>query len=159
MSIAGELDAADDLADRPQDLPGQHPTRLRRARAGRHPRIDHVDVEREIDRIRSVQGLRDRIGDHGLGAALLDFAHEMPAHALRLHPLEGGLGRPVPAQPDLDEVASLHGTGFDQPAHRGAVAGQDAIRLIGGIGVCVEMDDPDASAAGGARRSPSPQAT
>ena len=88
MSMPGEVDRADDLADRPQDLAGEHPARLRRAGPGRHARVDDVDVERQVDRVRAVERLGDRVGDDRLGAALLDLAHEVPAQALLLHPLE-----------------------------------------------------------------------
>ncbi len=141
----GQLDRADDLADRPQDLAGQHAARLGRAGPGRHARIDDVDVEREVDGIRAVERLGDRVGDDRLGAALLDLAHEVPAQALLLHPVEGRLRRPVAAQPDLHEVAALDRARLDQPAHRRAVAGEDAERVVGRVGVGIEVDDPDAA--------------
>ena len=79
-----------------------------------------------------------------LGAALLDLAHEVPAQALLLHPVERLLRRPVAAQPDLDEVVAADRARFDQAAHRRAVAGEDAERVVGRVGVGIEMDDPDA---------------
>ena len=140
---AGQLDGADDLADRPQDLARQHPARLRRARPGRHARIDDVDVDREVDDLGAVERLGDRIGDDSLGAALLDLAHEMPAQPVFLHPVERLLGRPVAAQAHLHEVAPIDGARLDEPAHRRAVAGEDPERLVGRVGVGVEVDDAD----------------
>ena len=93
------------------------------------------------------------------GAALLDLAHEVVAHALLLHPLERLDRRPVAAQPDLDEVLALDRPGFDEAAHRRAVAGQHAPVVLGGVGVGVEMDDADAARAGGRRRRRSRSAT
>ena len=88
---------------------------------------------------------RDRVVDHRLGAALLDLAHEVPAHALRLHPLEDLGRRPVAAQADLDEVAAADRAGLDEPAHRRAVAGQHAPVVGRGVGMGVEVDDADAA--------------
>ena len=154
----GEVDGADDLADGAEHLAGQHPARLGRPGPGRHARVDDVDVEREVDRVGAVERLGDRVGDDGLGAALLDLAHEVPAQALLLHPVEGRQRRPVAAQPDLDEVLALDRARLDQPAHRRAVAGEDAPVVVGGVGVGVEMDDPDAARAAdlgdGGRRRP-----
>ena len=48
---------------------------------GRQARIDHVDVEREVDRVGTVERLGDRVGDHRLGAAFLDLGHEVIAQA------------------------------------------------------------------------------
>ena len=120
---------------------------------GRHARVDDVDVEAEVDRVGAVERLGDRLGDDGLGAALLDLAHEVPAQALLLHPVEGLDRRPVAAQADLDEVPALDRARLDEPAHRRAVAGQHAPVVVGGVGVGVEVDDADAARAGGPRRS------
>ena len=96
--------------------------------------------------------------DDRLGAALLDLAHEVPAQALLLHPLEGLQRRPVAAQADLDEVAALDRARLDQPAHRRAVAGEHAPVVVGGVGVGIEVDDPDAARPARPRRSRSPPA-
>ena len=40
-----------------------------------------------------------------------------------------------------------HRAGLDQPAHRGAVAGQVAVDDVGGVGVGVEVDDADVAVA------------
>ena len=71
----------------------------------------------------------------------------MPHHALLAHPLEDVLRRPVAAQADLDEVGAGHRAGLDQPAHRGAVAGQVAVDDVGGVGVRVEVHDADVAVA------------
>ena len=53
---------------------------------GRHARVDHVDVEAEVDVVRAVERLVDRLGDDCFRAALLDLAHEVVAQALlRIH--------------------------------------------------------------------------
>ena len=72
------------------------------------------------------------------------------------HPVERLRRRPVAAQPDLHEVATLDRAGLDQPAHRRAVAGEDAPVVLGRVGVGVEVDDADACRAGGPRRRRSP---
>ena len=61
----------------------------------------------EVDGVRAVERLVDGVVDHGLGAPLLDLAHQVPAQALLLHPGERLGRRPVAAQPDLDEVLPL----------------------------------------------------
>ena len=109
-----------------QHLAGEHAAGLGRPGAGRHARVDDVDVEGQVDRVRAVERLGDRVVDDRLGAALLDLAHEVPAQALLLHPVERLERRPVAAQADLDEVAAVDRARFDQPAHRRAVAGQHA---------------------------------
>ena len=60
---AGELDRADDPADRPEQLAGQQPARLRRARARREPGVDDVDVDAQVDRVGAVERLGDRVVD------------------------------------------------------------------------------------------------
>src|SRR5918998_139949 len=55
----------------------QHPAWLGGAGAGRHAWIDDVDVEREVDGVRPVQRLRDRLVDDGLRTALLDLGHQV----------------------------------------------------------------------------------
>ena len=124
---------------------------------GRHARVDDVDVERQVDEVRAVERLVDRVGDDRLGAALLDLAHEVVAQALLLHPVERLDRRPVAAQSDLDEVLALDRARFDEPAHRRPVARQHAPVVRRGVGVGVEMDDADAARVRGPRRSPSPR--
>ena len=136
----------------------QHPARLGRPGAGRHARVDHVDVDRQVDAVRSVEGLGDRVGDDGLGAAFLDLAHEVPAQALLPHPLERLGRRPVAAQPDLDEVLPL--TAPDSIRRRIGVPwlASTPQAVVGGVGVGVEMDDPDAARPARPRRRRSPPA-
>ena len=59
-----------------------------RAGPRRQPGIDDVDVDRQVDHLRPVEGLGDGIGDDRLAAALLDLGHEVPAHALLAHPVQ-----------------------------------------------------------------------
>ncbi len=140
----GQVDHRHDLADRAEHLAGEHPAGFGGARAGRHARVDHIDVEAQVDEVGTVERLVDGLGDDRLGAALLDLAHEVVAHALLAHPVERLDRRPVAAQPDLHEVAARDGTRLDQPAHRRAVAGEDAPVVVGRVGMGIEMDDADA---------------
>ena len=79
-----------------------------------------------------------------LGAALLDLAHQVPAHPLRLHPRERLDRRPVAAQAHLDEVAPGDRARLDQATHRRAVAVQRSVAVWRRVGVCVEVHDADA---------------
>ncbi len=133
-----------DPADGPQQLARQQAARLRRPRARRAARIDHVDVDREVDRVRAVERLGDGVIDDRLGAALLDLAHQVPAEALLAHPLERLDRRPVAAQPDLDEVATQHRARFDQPSHGCPVPGQHAPVVVGRVRMGIEVHDADA---------------
>ena len=142
-----EIYRADDLPDPAQHFTGEHPAGLRGSGTGSHARIDDVDIQAQVDVVGAIQGLIDGLGDDRLRAALLDLAHEVVAHALFLHPLEGLDRWPVAAQTYLHEVLALDRTRLDEPPHRRAVAGQDAPVVGGGIGVRVKMDDPDAARA------------
>src|SRR6266702_5854073 len=62
---------------------------------------------------RAVQRLVDCLIDHRLDAPIEELTHQVPAHALSPHPLEGLGLRPVAAQPDLDEVATRDRTRLD----------------------------------------------
>ncbi len=140
-----ELDGADNPPDRPKQFAGQHAARFGGPGTGRRPGIDDVDIDAQIDRIRPVERLGDCVVDDSLRAPLLDLGHEVVAKAVGLHPFERLDRRPVAAQTDLHEVAAVDGAGFDQPPHRRAVTGEDAPVVVRGIGVGVEMDDPDAA--------------
>src|SRR4029077_3299208 len=92
---------------------------------------------------RPVEGLADRVGDDGLGTAILDLDHRVPAEPLLPHPGERLAVRPVAAEPDLYEVPAGDPTLLDQPSHRLAV-GVEVPPLVGArVGVRIEMDDPD----------------
>ena len=124
---------------------------------GAKRRVEHVDVDRDVQLVGLGQRLADGVGHHGLEAALPDLLHRVPRHALFEHPLERVLRRPVAAQADLHEVGAGDGAGLDQAAHRRAVAGQVAVDDVGGVGVGVEVDDADVAVAvhvgdGGGRR-------
>ena len=121
-----EVDLADDLAHRPQQLAREHAARLGRAGRGRHAGVDDVDVDAQVDAVGAVERLRDRVGDHRLAAPLLDLDHRVPPHALLAHPVEGLRFGPVATEPDLHEVRSGDPTLLDQAAHRLAVAVQVA---------------------------------
>jgi hypothetical protein len=58
-------------------------------------------------------------------------------------PRELGLARPVAAQPDLDVPVSVDVAALDEPVHRRAVRALDAEDLRAGVGVRVEMGEPD----------------
>ena len=79
----------------------------------------------------------------GLGAAVLDLDHRVPAQALLAHPVEGLLLGPVAAQAHLHEVRAGDPALLDQAAHRRAVAVQLAPLLGAGVGVGVEVHDAD----------------
>ena len=66
-----------------------------------------------------------------------------------IHASVSGAG-PVAAQADLDEVAPGHRARLDEPAHRRAVGAQVAPRRVRGIGVGIEVDDPQAARSDGA---------
>ena len=83
-----------------------HASGLRRSGSGREARIEHIDVDREVDVIGTVERFRNRVFDHRCHTAIAELAHEMPAHSLSTHPLEHILRRPVAAQTDLHEIAS-----------------------------------------------------
>jgi hypothetical protein len=140
-----QLDPTDDPADRPEQLAAREPAGLGRAGSGCESRIDDVDIEAEVDRVRSVERLGDRIVDDRLGPALLDLRHEVVAKAVLLHPFECLDRRPVSAQPDLDEVLALNRTRLDEPPHRRPVAREDAPIVVGRIRMGIEMDDSDAA--------------
>ena len=145
MSMPATSTADGDPADGAQDLARQHAAGLGRPGAGRDARVDDVDVDRDVHGVRPVEGLGDRVVDDRLGAALLDLAHEVPAQALLLHPREHVDRRPVAAQAHLDEVAAADRARLDQPSHRRPVARQHAPVVGRGVGVRVEVDDPDAA--------------
>ena len=71
----GGIVAVDAWLPDAEDLARQHTAGFRGPRPRRHPRVDHVDVEAEVDRIGTVKRLGDRLGDHRLRPALLDLAH------------------------------------------------------------------------------------
>ena len=110
-----------ELPHQPQQVCAGDAARLRGAGTRRVGRIEHVDVDGDVQLV----GLRERLGDgvaHDLlEAALPNLLHRVPRHALLEHPLERVLGRPIAAQPDLYEVRTRHRTRLDQPPHRRAV--------------------------------------
>ena len=114
---------------------------------GRERRVEHVDVDGDVELLGLRQRLADGVAHHVLEAAVPDLLHRVPRHALLEHPLERVLRRPVAAQADLHEVRAGHGAGLDQPAHRRAVAGQVALDDVGRVGVGVEVDDADVAVA------------
>src|SRR4029453_4840488 len=100
---------------------------LRRSGARRMCGIEHVDIDRDIEFVRLGECLADRVAHHVLEAAVPDLLHGVPGHALFEHPLECVLRWPVPAQANLDEMGAWPRSRLDEPAHRGAVAGQVAL--------------------------------
>ena len=98
-SAADEVDARGDLAHRPEEVDRRHAARLRRPGARRERRVEHVDVDRQVDR--PLPDVRERSLDDLADAEVADVVHEErrdPALAL---PLELGRPRPVAAQADL----------------------------------------------------------
>ncbi len=120
-------------------------------------RIEHIDVDGEVDRVAAVTGPCDGVLDDGTHAAVPHLVHEMPGHVLFLHPVEHVGRRPVAAQPALDEIAAAHRARLDQPAHRRAVRDEIALDLVSGVRVRVEVQQPELAPAelagdGGGRR-------
>ena len=92
MSIATRSTAPTILADGPQQLARQQAPGSGVPVSRRQARIEHVDVDRQVDGVRPVERLGDRVGDDGLRAPLLDLGHEVVAQAVLAHPLEVSTG-------------------------------------------------------------------
>ena len=73
--------------------------------------------------------------------------HEEARDAVAALPFELGRPRPVAAQPDLRVPRAGDAPRFDEPEHRRAVRALDAEDLRPGVGVRVEVDQPDGPAA------------
>ncbi len=138
-----DVGAQHDLADGVQQVDRLHAARFRRPGARCEPGIEDVDVDRQIDMRRTVEGLRDRILDDGCHAPVAQFPHEMPAHPLLAHPREDVGRRPVAPQADLHEVLSRNGSQLDEPSHRRPMRVQIAPETVAGIRVSVEVHDPE----------------
>jgi len=145
-----QLDARGDLAHRPQEVDRGHAARLRCARARRERGIEHVDVDGHVDR--PLPDVRERALDHLADPEVTDVVHEErrdPALAL---PLELGRPGPVPAQADLRVPRACHRAGLDEAEHRRPVRALDAEHLAARVGVRVEVDQADRTAASRDRR-------
>ena len=134
-----QLDRAHHLANGTQQLTGEQTARLRRSGPRREARVQHVDIDGEVDDLRTVQRLGDGIGHHGLRATRFDLRHEVPAHPLGAHPGDRLGWRPVAAESDLHEIPSFDDPRLDEPAHGGAVRAEDAPGAVGRIGMCIEV--------------------
>src|SRR5207248_1293681 len=121
-----------DVADGSEQIGGLHPAGFRRPGPGGEAGIEDIDVDREVDELGAVERLLDGLPDDGLDAPVEQLAHQVPAHPLGPHPLEGLELGPVAAQPDLDEVSSRNGAGLDQATHRRGVRGQVAPGALAG---------------------------
>src|SRR5439155_349735 len=71
---AHELDPCGDLADGPEQVERRHPAGLRGARPRRERRIEHVDVDRQVDR--ALADVRKRPFDDLPDAEVVDVVHE-----------------------------------------------------------------------------------
>ena len=129
-----------DPPDRVEQLAGGQPTRLRGASARGVARVADVDVDGQEHPLALVGGDRERLGQALGEPAVDDLGHLVGAHVLRGHPVQGLRGRPVAAQPDLQEPVPAQRTGLDQPAHRLAVPPQRPELDVPGVGVRVEVD-------------------
>ena len=126
-----------------KQLARQHAARFGRPGRRGHARVDDIDVDGQVDAVRPVERLHDRVGEHRLAAPLFDLGHGVPPHALFAHPLERRLVGPIAAQTDLHEVLAGDPALLDQTAHRLTVRVQVAPLIGAGVGVRVEMDHPD----------------
>ena len=72
-----------------------------------------------------------------------DVVHEEARDPALALPGELRLVGPVAAQPDLDVARGVNVPLLDQPVHRRAVRDLDAPHLRAGVGVRVEVDEPD----------------
>ena len=104
-SAAQRSSSAADAAQRAAQLARREAARLRRAGAGREGRVEHVDVDGQVD----PRGARRRRGRsrrrrRASRPRVVDLVHRVPAEALRAHPVEVLRARPGAAQPDLDDV-------------------------------------------------------
>ena len=80
--------------------------------------IDHINVETDPDGVRAVERLGDCRGNNRLRAALLDFGHEVTAHAVLSHPAERLVVGEVATQADLHKILAEYSARLDQAAHR-----------------------------------------
>ena len=136
-----------DFADRPQQVRRLHAARLGRPRSRREPGIEDVDVDRQVNELRTIQRFLDRLLDDRLDAAIEEFAHQVPAHPLGAHPLECLAFWPIAAQADLYEVAAQDRSRLDQPAHRGGVRGEVSPAVATSVRMGVEVDHRELAAA------------
>ena len=113
---------------------------------GRDRRVEHVDVDRQEHRARADDpgGAADRV----LDAERRDVVHEQRRDPLLALPGELLLARPVAAQADLDVAGGLERTLLDEPPHPRPVRALDAEYGLGGVGVGVEVHEPDGAVAG-----------
>jgi hypothetical protein len=145
-----QVDARGDLAHGPEEIDGRHSARLRRSRPRRERRVEHVDVDGQVDG--PLPDVRERALDHLADPELPDVVHEErrnPAFAL---PPEFGRPGPVAAEADLRVARAGDRTGLDEPEHRRPVRALDAEHLAARVGVRVEVDQPERPAARRDRR-------
>ena len=67
----------------------------------------------------------------------------MPCSRIHANVSAGASSRAAPP----GRTVAGHRAGLDEPAHRGAVAGQVAVDEVGGVGMGVEVHDPDVAVA------------
>ena len=106
-------------------------------------RVQNVDVYREVDRVGAIECLGNDILHDVLHATLPDLLHRMMAKAVLAHPLLIFLTRPVPAQPDLNEVVAGDRAGLDKAPHWRSVTREVSVDLLGGVCVSVKVDHAD----------------
>ena len=138
---ADELELGRQRPCGPQEVDRRHPTGLRRAGAGRERGVEDVNVDRQEDG--PVAHEADRAADDLLDPQLAHVVHEVAGDAVLGLPRELGLARPVAAQADLDVTARVDVALLDEPVERGAVRDLDTEDLGSGVGMGVEVDEPD----------------
>src|SRR5207249_5566953 len=120
----------------------QQTTRLRPASAWYEPRIDHVDVEGEIDGLRAPPGDLQGLLRDSLHAFALDVPDGEDSRAALAAHLHTGARRLPAADPDLDQVGGRRVRNVRSVEPRGRVHPLVQVGLLG-IDVAVEVDDPD----------------
>src|SRR5205814_1721246 len=82
-----------------------------------------IDVDRQIDELGAVECFLDGLPDHGLHAAVEQLAHQVPAHALRPHPLEG-----LPSSQGAPTIAT---SGATRSSSSGSVSARTFMKVAG----------------------------
>ncbi len=120
------------------DLPACQSADLRRSGAGREGRIEHVDIDAEIDR--RVAHHFDDAFDHGGGTGLMDTLRRQHHHATRRGPIVN-LPRHRRADPDLDHAVRIDQAFLDGVIEHRTVAVGLAEIVGPGVDVRIEVNE------------------
>ena len=128
-----------------EEFPGGEPAGLGRPGSRRKCRVEHIDIDRDVDCFRPVQSFLERVVEDSVESSVLDFCHQVPPHALGVHPVDNIGWRPIASQTHLDEVAAGNRALFDEPAHGCAVTEEAAPLVRGRVCVGIEVNHADVS--------------